>query len=482
MIKKLICAAVCCLLLVGLVLPAAAIAGKQDVLECCFTSNSKNLKIFVRGKMSDDVKIGIANKEYESTVNSKSVEIRTIFMIDDTASVPKDMREPVKKSIVDYAKRMPSNESVRIVSLNKEISSLSDGYTRDASSVEHILTKITFEQIGSHVYDGIKQAIEQLYGDDDAYYRLVVMTDGVVESGGSVSFDYLRGMIETGSRYHIDLIQIASVSDVPENTNMKSLAMLSSNTFHMMYNSNTDISYLVPGDVSLLKVEMNNGLTTGQSRGITVIEGTQKTDIGSVYFPQADVGIEPKDDAAGKNENGTPFLVIAIILAAVLIVLVGVAVFIILWLNGKQKVVVMSVRIVKEDLRDKQDVGPREWRFPVKGEFRVGRTLTPMDSNGHAKGKNDYAICETADPSLATGIGRNAFAIRYDEQKHRCIIANTAEKARFFIQAGDMQQQVDPHNSTELDINMSILLGHYTTVDVESIKVITCSKKELSKR
>ena len=207
--KKLLCLISICLLLIGWSVSVNAAGSSEELVECYFTSDSKFLKFYLKGQLKGDVTVKIANKDYQAPLEN-TVAIKTTIMIDNTGSVPKNMRASVIQAVNDYIRKMPSNESVRLVALQKGMIPLTDNYSRDASKLGHDLDQFTFDQFGSYVYDGIKQAIEQLYGDEDACYRLVVITDGADENGGEVSFDYLRTLIETKNRYHVDLIQVAS--------------------------------------------------------------------------------------------------------------------------------------------------------------------------------------------------------------------------------------------------------------------------------
>ena len=475
--KKLLCLIAICLLLVGWSVLVNAAGSSEDLVECYFTSDSKFLKFYLKGQLKDeDATVKIASKDYQAPIEN-TVEIKTTIMVDNTGSIPKNMRDSVVKSINDYIRRMPSNESVRLVALQKGMIPLTDNYSRDASKLGHALDQLTFDQFGSYVYDGIKQAIEQLYGDDDACYRLVVITDGAAENGGEVSFDYLRTLIETKNRYHVDLIQVASSSKAKEDTNMKSLAMLSSNTYHMMYEGNTDLSYLLMGDVSLVKLKMDNSLTTGESRGVKVTTDNRSIDVGSIYFPQADVGIEASSVPADSNPLLIPLL---IAVGAVLAAVAAFAVFF-WWLNAKIKIAEVSVRIYKEDQNDDKCTGSFFWKFPVKDCYRVGRVLHPYDENNRPREKNDFAIIEIATDMDRTNIGRNAFEIHCNEQNNTFEIINVADHAMVYLQEGDQQRKLEKNQREILHLQTKILIGRYTTIKVESLEAKNYTQKRWKK-
>lgn len=117
--KKLLCLIAICLLLVGWSVLVNAAGSSEDLVECYFTSDSKFLKFYLKGQLKDeDATVKIASKDYQAPIEN-TVEIKTTIMVDNTGSIPKNMRDSVVKSINDYIRRMPSNESVRLVALQK---------------------------------------------------------------------------------------------------------------------------------------------------------------------------------------------------------------------------------------------------------------------------------------------------------------------------------------------------------------------------
>ena len=459
--KKLIYILVCLMFLMLSSITVMALKDDTQVLECCFTSDSKFMKIVLSEKVYGDLTVEIGNKEYQPEIVSDSLPVKTTFLIDNTTSVREELRPVAKQAIVNYVKSMPKNESVRIASFSKTLNSISDDYTRDVSFVEFALEKVNFDQNGSYIYDAIKSAINTLYGDDDAYYRLIVITDAVLSTGSGVSFDYIRNFIERDNIYHIDFIQLCVTKRNQEDPNIKSLADLSTNTFFAMTPDKFDISSLQPKEYSLLKVSMDNSLTVGEYKGVSI---NKTLKLSSIMFPQANVGVEEKEET---NDNTSLIIIIASVAGG--LILIGVAVALIIYFKSREKVCIVGVKITKSDSRDKNQTGDFEWVIPKNKKYLVGRVLHPEDESGKIE-SNDFAICETAEPKYENSIGRNSFSLEYEYSSKRLILHNKNRTAKIYIVEADRRDDLEENADHIISQNTEIEIGAYTTIKVFNIE------------
>lgn len=139
--------------------------------------------------------------------------------------------------------------------------------------------------------------------------------------------------------------------------------------------------------------------------------------------------------------------------------------------KNKNKCCRVSVKITKDDNRDRAGVGVFEWRVPITGEFRVGRAVDPVAENGARLPKNDVAICETATNDDIASIGRNAFALMFDRNRGILIIRNVANKAMFSLEVAGRRYDMKATQTAQLNVSNKILLGNYTTVEIMNILV-----------
>ena len=470
------------------VIPAFAGASKEP-LQTYFSGDGKVMRIFTLQELDENASLLIGNENIPSTVVKSGVNIRTIFLIDNSTSMPWDLRDEIKKAIRSYISKMPKMESVKIATFDTETKILADEYSRDKEFIDFELSKVDFNGQASLVYDAVLKVAKSTPTNEDAYYRTVLITDGIDTVEGT-SFDYLRTEISENGRYHIDVVQVTNNGN--KDVNLKAISELGSNTY-MQFKSGSNFEKLITGNVSMLKADMTNSVTTGEIKGVTIKNGDKDPiSLGSILFPQVEIeepSSEPESESEpepepssatvssepteissalseAKKHSGIPIIPIAAAAGGVVIIT---AIVLALVLSGKSCVV--SVNITKDDVRDTQDIGPDEWRFPIKSEFRVGRTLKPSNSDNSALKENHKAICEKATNDDISSIGRNAFTLTYNMQKKSLLIKNTAMGAMFTVEKDGIKTDVVKGQVVTLDPGNKVLLGNYTTVTINNIQI-----------
>lgn len=369
---------------------------------------------------------------------------------------------------------MPSNESIKIIKFDTEITDITNDYSQNPNIIELALSKFDFTGKSSPVYDALMETVEETYTDEDVYYRTILITDGA-NRVGNVSFDLLRTELDKNNRYHVDVVQVSekSVQDV----NLNAIASLGSNTY-TMFGKDSNLSHLMPTQVSMLKLSMRNSLTTGEYKGVTVKEGGKNISLGSILFPQVEMEEEsilpgmPDISALSSEENDnaidTKFIIIVVCLC-VTIAVIAVAALLLFKNLHKNKKCRIKVHITKDDNRDVDGIGERFWEFDIKKGYRVGRILNPINEDGSPLPVNQMAICEHATEEDISSIGRNAFLIYYDKNKKSVAIKNIAQRAFFYVEVQNRNEQVKGDESVCLDKGSKILLGNYTNIEILEI-------------
>ena len=125
--------------------------------------------------------------------------IHTIFLIDNSTSMPYSLREEVKNAISSYVSVMPGTESVKIAMFDTQTTVLADNYSNDPEFINYELSKVDFNGQASLVYDAVVNITNQMDSNQDIYYRTVLITDGVDSIEGT-SFDYMRSIISENSQ------------------------------------------------------------------------------------------------------------------------------------------------------------------------------------------------------------------------------------------------------------------------------------------
>lgn len=449
-------------------------ASDNPTLQIYFTEDGKTLRIFLSEEVSEDSVIMVGNESLTPSIKNSDIEIKTIFLIDNSISIPQSLRENIKDSVLSYAYSMPLNESIKIVKFDAEISDITSDYSQDPKIIELALSKFDFTGKSSPVYDALMETTKENYADEDVYYRTVLITDGA-NRVGNVSFDLLRTELDKNNRYHVDVVQVSekSVQDV----NLNAISSLGSNTY-TMFDEDGNLLSLIPDEVSMLKVSMKNSLTTGEYKGVTVKDGSKNISLGSILFPQVEMEDEPSLPeipavpviSSEEEENGTDtkFIIIVVCLC-VTVAVIAVAALLLFKNLRKNKKCRIKVHITKDDNRDVDGIGERFWEFDVKKGYRVGRILNPTNEDGSPLPVNQMAICECATKEDISSIGRNAFLVYYDKNKKSVAVKNIAQRAFFYVEVQNRNEQVKSNESVCLEKGSKILLGNYTNIEILEI-------------
>ena len=461
----------------------SAAVEKTEFVQSTLSGDNSALKLYFSGKVEENAKVVIGNDTFDCEI-TENVPVKTVFLIDNTSSMSKVTN--VVDIVRDYLSAISENENIAIVKFDKKTEQVTNGYIKDKYDIDTAFSKIKFDGEGSYIYDAIVNTVKTMYDNNNDYYKIVLITDGFDQSK-SVSFDNLKNEVEKNARYHIDVVQATNYNQ--ESKELKAIGALSTNTYTFCNNSKSngsktynskDITKLAVSDVTLVKVYLKESVTTGEYKGVTLKNGENNIQIGSVLFPQADWG---KDDLEAKLNAKAPSLLdnipLIIGICAGVILLAGGGVLAFILISNKKKKVKkfkITVQISKDSDKDNSGTDRVFWEVSETKPYRVGRVLKPIGSNGIVLPENDFAICENASEESKSSIGRNAFEISYDKEHNSLVVKNNASNAEFYLNSED--NVVKPNASFTLKAGMNILLGLYTTVKIIDIEQINDKKKK----
>ncbi len=459
-----------------------------EPLQLYFSDDGKVMRIFTSQKLDDNAEVIIGNQMFSAEeIQNSNVEVHTTFLIDNSTSMPKDQREPLIDSISNYVAIMPDFESVKIATFDENINFLADDYSSDSGFIDYELSKVDFQGKASLVYDALLKSVDYDEYNENIYYRTILITDGV-DSNAGTSFDFLRTEISENGRFHVDVIQVNK--DNSQDVNLLAISHLGSNTY-TVFQEDTELSCLQLKQISMMKVSLINDITTGEVKGVTIQNENEKISLGSVRFPQVIFSLPEITEEIEETEGDSleiietsetvsetvspspkpsfsPFL--SLIIVGILLLLAGIGVGCYIWLSKKNCTVM--VRILKEDFREKELSKQERWEFSIFSECRIGRTLTPTDSNGKKLPKNHYVVCETATKEDMISIGRNAFSLKYHYKDKNLYIKNIAQNATFVVEDSSGRQfTLSKQQCQKIEKNSKILIGNYTTIIIDDIIV-----------
>jgi len=433
-----------------------------EPLQLCFLDEGKTLEIFTSEDLEDDAKILIGGDTFDAEVKNDGINVNTLFLVDNSQSVSTEMRANLKEAILNYVSDMPDYENVKIASFDTELKLLSDKYTNDREFIEYELSKVDFKGESSAIYNALLEASKSFEYDKEEYFRIVLMSDGYARKD-NISFEYLKTEINEKSICHIDAVQIIQNDGVVNKLN--DIANWGSNTFNE-FDGKNNLSFLKPGNVSMIKAKLPSSITTGEIKGVTIKNGSSDISLGSVMFPHV--------NGNGASESGSNInwvIIIVLIVVAALLVVGGAVTIIFFCVKKKKRYCSVNVQITKEDARDTKGVGMDVWKFPVSGEFRVGRTLNPVSNNGKPLPTNNKAIFEDATDEDISSIGRNAFSMSYDSKRNSIVVKNIANSAAFYVETSGRKDCIESGKATFVINGSKILLGNYTTIIITGFSV-----------
>ena len=131
-----------------------ATAGTEP-LQVYFSDDGTSMKIFTSEPLQDNASILIGNETFDAEVRNSDVPIHTIFLIDNSTSMPYSLREEVKNAISSYVSVMPGTESVKIAMFDTQTTVLADNYSNDPEFINYELSKVDFNGQASLVYDAV---------------------------------------------------------------------------------------------------------------------------------------------------------------------------------------------------------------------------------------------------------------------------------------------------------------------------------------
>ena len=459
-----------------------------EPLQAYFSEDGKSITIFTSQTIDDNASLLVGNTTLNAEVKKSDVQVNTVFLVDNSTSMPYNLRDEVKAAITDYVSVMPSNESVKVAIFDTKTTILADEFSNDREFIDYELSKVDFKGQASLVYDAVMNVINNSNSNTDAYFRTILITDGV-DSVEGTSFDYLRSAISENGRYHIDVVQVSTGDK--QDVNLTAISNLGSNTY-TLFNGGVKFDSLVPGNISMLKANLTNEVTTGEIKGVTIKNGGSNISLGSILFPQVEIeppATEPPQEEttteppqttskattvttteARKENGGFPWTILLGVLGAVVVIGGGIGIFLLIK-SKESRIYTIAVHISKDEPADQKGVGPDVWAFPIHSEFRVGRILEPKADDGSSLPRNNLAICEDATNDDISSIGRNAFALSFDEKTNMLIIRNTAKGATFSVETGERHQNVTSSTPASLMRGSKILLGNYTTITIQNITV-----------
>lgn len=191
----------------------------------------------------DECLVGGVECEFQSgyLLMSSDETTKTIFLIDTTKSISKDIREKTKELMsVMIGNKTNSNNKYAICTLSAKSTMICD-FTSDRYDLEKAMENIKYTGGSSYIYDGIKSYVKLLSEDDEVCYkRIIVITDGKESNTTGSTCEEVRDLI----REHMITIDTVCIETPQNKEELKVLRSFSnlSNGVSVNLNENSDVN------------------------------------------------------------------------------------------------------------------------------------------------------------------------------------------------------------------------------------------------
>ena len=204
-------------------------AGKPQVYE---TIVNENTIVLYAGEFDSQPKVEtaqIGNRLIEdvnvSSLTAERNRINTLLMLDNSFSISKNDREKSITFLSDYIENADKDENIRIALFDEHINYLTE-YTTDKTALQNAVSTIEFNDQETYLTDVLYEALNEIRNTEDAYIRVVVISDGVDNKAIGITEKELDKAIEETE------VQIFSIGCKKNNNNeeLKAMYALARNT------------------------------------------------------------------------------------------------------------------------------------------------------------------------------------------------------------------------------------------------------------
>lgn len=260
------------------------------------------MDVFIKGDAGGSAPAcRISNLDAEITASGSlgdmGVTVRTLILIDQSASIPQSMREKVVAAVQSMVERIGSTEEYKIASFGENLHVLHE-YTSDRYDLSNAAKEIAFIGQQSKIYDMLYQTMPAIgpLEDRPCYYRTVIITDGAdaAESGVTAEELYLK---LRENAYPIDVIAVSEAQQQTENKELAALTRISGGTYFNLH-AGTDVAALPaaisPENLSWLRISVPETLLDGSTRQVDITAAGGSLDF-DCKFPASGVSAPPPE-------------------------------------------------------------------------------------------------------------------------------------------------------------------------------------------
>jgi len=248
------------LMILVLLLPAMPTLadGLAVIVEVC--TNETDLSIYVKnaGDSLTDVtaQVGTSAVSEVSCQSIKDTEFETLILIDNSLSIPKDMRSRTSEFLEAFFSAKAPNEKIALGVFSRDITYLT-GFTSDYDTLKEAAAAVSYQNQDTYITDMLYELLQDDYlgSKRDVYRRIIIIADGVDNESLGYTVDELKQLIKEDT-YPIYTIGCKAGSNETELENLFALSR-QSNAEYFLMDAKEDITAVVEAlgkDQDIVKV------------------------------------------------------------------------------------------------------------------------------------------------------------------------------------------------------------------------------------
>lgn len=248
------------LLMLVLLLPANVCLadGTAVIVEVC--TNETDVSVYVKnaGSSLTDVtaQIGTFASSQVTCQGIGDTPFETLILIDNSLSIPKDMRSRTSEFLEAFFGAKAQNENMAVGVFSRDITYLT-GFTSDQGALKEAADMISYQNQDTYITDMLYELLRDDYvgSQRDVYRRIIIIADGVDDESLGYTVDELRQLIREDT-YPIYTIGCKTGKNDTELENLFSLSR-QSNAEYFLMDSTEDITAVVDAlvkDQEIVKV------------------------------------------------------------------------------------------------------------------------------------------------------------------------------------------------------------------------------------
>ena len=202
-----------------------------------------------------------------------SNSIKTLIMMDNSVSIPKEDREKSIAFIEGFIDAASSSEQIRLALFSEHVNYISD-YTCDKAYLHEAVSSIEFKDQETYLTDVLYEVLKDIDANDDSYNRIVVISDGMGNKPIGITEKELDKKLET-SQIQIHTLGCKKKDNTEELKTMYSVAR-NSNGKEYTLSDYPDVGEIVSelsgeiGNIYAFDIILPDELKDGLSAGVLI--------------------------------------------------------------------------------------------------------------------------------------------------------------------------------------------------------------------